>query len=81
MSHFHFSESVALVDENGIVYAVRIAPPKNFERVVEGVERAIERLKSKCKHFKVESATRGDFASVTFGILYGGGQTVSPETT
>lgn len=56
---------------------MRIAPPKDFGKVVDGVERAIERLRLKCKHFKVEAATRGDFASVAFGILYGGGQTVS----
>lgn len=65
------------MDENGIVYAARIAPPKIFDKVVHGVEQAIERLTSKVKHFKVENVTRGDFLSVTFGILYGGGQTVS----
>jgi len=71
-----FRKHTGIADENGILFAYRISSPEGSEVMLAGAEKAIQELDSVYKPSGF-THSRGDFTPATFGISYGGGQTVN----
>lgn len=72
--------TVALVDSEGRIFAVRVTPsgPRTPPDFAEGLLSAVEQLKTEYRESTTGATkSRGDYKNLTFGISYGGGSKVS----